>query len=213
MRDKTLRCIAAGVFLASVLAVPRVEAQQASPDRELPAPIVAVIDFKRVVETSLAGRSVIRQTNERHARIQKEIAKDTAELEAAKQQLERQRAILAPDVFQKNWREFQARVQQYRKSVQIEQRKLDLMLGQNMLRVEAKLVEVLRDIAQELGANIVIDAGPGRGNVLFSDAQLVVTSLAIERLNRALPDIKVEEPVIGAKSAETTPRLRVPKVQ
>lgn len=208
------RVVSAAVFVAAVLLpLTAVQAQNSGAKRVLPPPVVAMIDFKRAVEDSNAGRSIIRQINERHARIQKEIAKDTAALETNKQELERQRALLAPDVFKKRWREFQFKVQQYRKSIQGEQRRLDLMLGQSILKVEAKLVVVLRELATELGANIVIDAGPGRGSVLFSDALLVITKEATERLNKVLPDVEVKEPVIDQKTAPGAPRLQVPKVQ
>ena len=181
--------------------------------KTLPPPLIAVIDFKKAVEDSEAGKNVRRQVNERHTRIQKEIAKSTAELEKTKQELERQRAIYPPEEFKTKWRDFQVRVQQYRKSVQIEQKKLDLMMRHNMLRVEAKLAEVLRDMAQELGANVVIDAGPGRGSVLFADAALVVTEEATKRLNKAMPTIDVEEPQIVQKPPPQTPRLQAPKEQ
>lgn len=182
------------------------QAEQAGAGPVLPPPNVAVIDFKRAVEDSEAGKSVRRQVAERHARIQKEIAESTAELEKTKQELERQRAIFPPEEFKTKWREFQVRVQQYRKSVQIEQKKLDLMMGHNILRVEAKLAEVLQAMAQELGANIVIDAGPGRGSVLFADSALVVTAEATKRLNKEMPTIDVEEPETVQRAPPQKPK-------
>ncbi|NKB57044.1 MAG: hypothetical protein GKS00_11990 [Alphaproteobacteria bacterium] len=200
-------------FVASVFLLSPAQAQQAGGKRVLPKPVVAVIDFKRAVEESSAGRSIFRQINERHERIQKEIVKNTAELEKTNQELERQRALLAPDVFKQKYREFQYKVQQYRTSVQTEQRRLDTMLGQGILKVEAKLTEILRNIAHDLGANIVIDAGPGRGSILFSDSKLLVTDEAKARLDKVLPDVKVQEPIADPKATTQTPRLRVPRVQ
>ncbi len=215
MFDIQVTRIFATVALALTLLAPSIEAQaqKTSGKRVLPPPIVAMIDFKRVVENSAAGRSIIQQINQRHARTQKEIAKDTAALENSKQELERQRAILAPDVYKSKWRDFQVKVQQYRKSIQGEQRRLDAMLAQGILKVEAKLVEILRELANDLGANIVIDAGPGRGSVLFSDARLVITKEATERLNQVLPDVIVQEPVANTQTEPQKPRLQVPKVQ
>ncbi|MBI08085.1 MAG: hypothetical protein CMM55_01065 [Rhodospirillaceae bacterium] len=189
------------------------KAQQTGGLPALPSPLIAVIDFKRAVEESDAGKSIIRQINERHRRIQKEIAADTTALEESKRKLEQQRAILAPDAFKQRWRDFQMRVQEYRQGIQREQKKLDLMLGQSILQVEARLAEILRAMAQEIGSNLVIDAGPGRGNVLFSASQLILTEQAKERLNEVLPDIKVVEPTLKQRSNRHTPRLQVPKVQ
>ena len=189
------------------------KAQQTGGLPALPSPLIAVIDFKRAVEESDAGKSIIRQINERHRRIQKEIAADTTALEESKRKLEQQRAILAPDAFKQRWRDFQMRVQEYRQGIQREQKKLDLMLGQSILQVEARLAKILRGMAREIGLNLVIDAGPGRGNVLFSASQLILTEQAKERLNEVLPDIKVVEPTLKQRSNRHTPRLQVPKVQ
>lgn len=204
---------AAAIFVALVLPVSAAQSQQAEKVPVLPVPVVAVIDFKRAVEESNAGKSVFRQINEHHQRIQKEIAADTADLENSKRQLEQQRAVLAPEAYKQQWRNFQVRVQEYRRGIQAEQKNLDLMLGQSILKVEAKLAVILRTMAQEMGANIVIDAGPGRGSVLFSDSSLVVTAQAMARLNKELPDIKVVAPVVRQDPASQTPRLQIPKVQ
>ena len=204
---------AAALAFSLVFQISSAKSQQPATLPALPAPVVAVIDFKRAVEDSTAGQSIIRQINERHARIQKEIANDTAVLEADKRQLDQQRAVLAPDIFKQRWREFQIRVQKYRRDIQTEQKKLDLMLGQSILKVEAELAKILRDMAHEMGANIVVDAGPNRGNILFTDSKLVVTAQATQRLNQILPDIEVVEPVLQQRPVQQTPRLKVPKVQ
>ena len=122
------------VIVASLLFMPFVaKGQQTGGLPALPTPLIAVIDFKRAVEESEAGKSIIRQINERHRRIQKEIAADTTALEKSKRELEQQRAVLAPEVFKQRWRNFQIRVQEYRQGIQREQKNLDLMLGQSIL--------------------------------------------------------------------------------
>ena len=203
-------CFAAVVTMSFFILTSAARSQQSG---ELPSPLVAVIDFKRAVEESKAGRGIIKQINERHRRIQKEIAADTSALEEAKRQMEQQQAILAPNAFKQRRREFQMRVQAYRRGVQTEQKKLDLILGQNIQKVEAKLAKILREMAQELGANLIIDAGPGRGNILFTDSRLVVTEQAKARLNNVLPYIKVVEPVLKQRPNSQAPQLQVPKVK
>jgi outer membrane protein len=196
-----------------MLMLPAAHGQQLTEQGSLPTTVVAVIDFKRAVEESTAGQGIIRQINERHKRIQKEIAKDTDELERGKQELDRQRTLLAPEAFKQKLREFQIKAQQYQRAVQLEQRRLDAMLGQGMLSVEAKLVEILRDVANDFGANIVIDAGPGRGSILFSDSSLVITDIAKARLNKILPEVKLKEPTEAPKGGKQTPRLQLPRSQ
>jgi len=185
-------------------------AQEKAP-RTLPAPRIAVIDFQRAVRESAAGKSVVRQINERHAKFQKEIQATTTQLEQDRQELSRQQTVLAPEAFQQKRRQFQLRAQAYQKNVQQAQRQLDRMYRQGLITVEVALAKVLRDLATELGANIVIDAGPGRGTVLFTDALLIVTEDATARLDKVLPDVKVTEPVAQAATDGAAPRLQVPR--
>ncbi len=185
-------------------------AAQQKPARSLPAPRIAVIDFQRAVRESAAGQSVTRQINERHAKFQKEIQETTNQLEKTRQELTLQQSILAPDVFQNKRREFQLKAQEYQKNVQQAQRQLDRMLRQGMNKVEVALAKVLRDLATELGANLVIDAGPGRGTVLFTDALLIVTEDAKARLNKVLPDVAVTQPIEQPAAGGAAPRLQVP---
>ncbi len=196
------------IAVAMVFVAPSLRAQEKS--RAMPAPRIAVIDFQRAVRESAAGQSIIRQINDRHAGFQKEIGKVTAQLETSRQELGRQQALLAPEIFRQKRKEFQTKAQRYQKFVQQARKKLDVMFRQGMKKVELKLAKVLREIANERGANIVIDAGPGRGNVLFTDALLVVTDEAKTRLNAVLPDVKVVEPEKGAESTESAPRLNMP---
>ena len=186
-------------------------AAQQKPVRSLPTPRIAVIDFQRAVRDSTAGKSVVRQINERHATFQKEIQESTNQLEKARQELTLQKTILAPDVFQKKRREFQLKAQLYQRNVQQAQKQLDSMFRQGMNKVEVALAKVLRDLATELGANIVIDAGPGRGTVLFTDALLVVTQDAKARLDKVLPDVTVTEPVEKPAAGGAARRLQGPR--
>lgn len=189
------RAICGAAALLFLMGQPSV-AQTPAPDtvRKLPAPVIAVVDFQRVVRESNAGQSIIKQINQRHAGFQKEIQAITAQLEQARQELSRQQSILAPDVFAQKRQEFQGRAQQYQRSVQDAQKKLDIMLRQSMRTVETALANIVAEVATEMGANLVIDAGLGRGEVLFTDSELVITDDAKARLNNILPDVKVVEP-------------------
>lgn len=183
---------------------------QAKSKRVLPTPVIAVVDFKKAVRESNAGQSILKQINARHAKFQKEIQKMTNQLEKSRQELARQQNILAPDVFAQKRQEFQTKAAQYQRTVQAAQRKLDIMLNHSMRQVEVKLAQVVATIANELGANLVIDAGQGRGDVLFTHPDLLITEAAKERLNKLLPDVKVVEPTMKpAPGAAQKPRLQV----
>lgn len=189
------RVICGAAVLLFLFAPP--SAAQAPPPqaaRTLPAAVIAVVDFNRVVRESTAGQSILKQINDRHAGFQQEIQAITSQLEQARQELARQQSILAPEVFAQKRQEFQVRAQEYQRSVQDAQKKLDTMLRQSMRTVESTLATIVAEVATDFGANLVIDAGLGRGEVLFTDGSLVITDEAKARLNKVLPDVKVVEP-------------------
>jgi outer membrane protein len=203
---RTARLIC-GVFAFVILLEYPVFAQQKPQEapaqqRTLPPPVIAVIDFKRVITESKAGKSVVNQINQRHAQFQKEIQQITSQLEQSRQELSRQQSVLAPDVFAQKRQEFQKKAGDYQRTVQEAQKKLDIMLRQGMGTVENSLRQVVAQVAAQMGANIVIDAGLGRGDVLFTEASLVITNEALHRLNQVLPDVKVVEPVESAPQGQ-----------
>ena len=208
--DRRRACAAIVTAMVFLWSATPLSAQQESV-RKLPMPRIAVIDFQRAVRQSAAGKSVVRQINERHAKFQKKIQTTTDQLEQARQELTRQQTILVPQVFQEKRRKFQLEAQEYQKNVQQAQRQLDAMLRQGMTKVEVALAKVLRDLATELGANIVIDAGPGRGTVLFTDALLIVTEDAKVRLDKVLPDVKMPEPAQLPAGSGAPPTLQIPR--
>jgi len=205
---------AMGLFLV-VLPLHAQQSKKAQKQTAIPAPLIAVIDFRGAVRVSSAGQSVIRQVNEKHAQFQKEIQDMTAKLEKSRQELSRQRTLLAPEVFKQKRDAFQARAQRYQKTVQQAQKQLDALFAQGMRQVEVTLAKVVRDIATERGVNIVMDAGPGRGLVLFADSQLVITAEARDRLNKVLPDVKINMPTAKQQSAPRgqSQTLRLPNTK
>ena len=206
---QALRSITGALAVLFMLSSP-VAAQQTAPkpSQKLPAPVIAVVDFKKAVRESSAGQSIICQINLRHSGFQKEIQSITTQMEQSRQELARQQSILAPEVFAQKRQEFQIKAQEYQRTVQDAQKKLDYMLRQAMRKVEVELANIIAEVAADFGANLVIDAGPGRGDVLFTDAGLVITEEAIQRLNKGLPDVEVVEPVAGVANGGATPRGR-----
>src|SRR3546814_12090538 len=65
---------------------------------QMPAPVIAIIDFQRVTRDSAAGKDVRAQIDKQYAAYQAEIKKVQDELEQARSELAEQQALLSPEM-------------------------------------------------------------------------------------------------------------------
>lgn len=178
------------------LAPSAVSAQQEQPPAKatVPAPVIAVIDFQRVVRRSLAGKSVRQQIDARQAVFQDEVKKIQQKLEKARVELSERPANMTDDEFEKKRKDMRKRVADLQSLVQRRKRELDQVFNAGMRQVDLALVEVLKDLAEEQGINLILNAGRGRGLVLFAENRIVVTEEALRRLDERLPRVELTKP-------------------
>ena len=168
--------------------------EQAPAKATVPAPVIAVIDFQRVVRRSLAGKSVRRQIDARQAVFQDEVKKIQQKLEKARVELSERPANMTDDEFEKKRKDMRKRVADLQSLVQRRKRELDQVFNAGMRQVDLALVEVLKDLAEEQGINLILNAGRGRGLVLFAENRIVVTEEALRRLDERLPRVELSKP-------------------
>lgn len=180
------------LLLASHVVAQGTEAQR-SPT-VMPLPVVAVIDFQRVVKESAAGRSVRGEIDKRHAVFQKEIKKIKDELDAGRETMSSRPAGMADAEFTEKRKKFRARVGELTSLVQRRKRELDNLFNTGMREVDRALAEILKELAQERGINLILNAGRGRGLVLFAEGGIVITDEALRRLNERLPTALLTKP-------------------
>ncbi len=162
--------------------------------QQMPAPVIAVIDFQRVARESAAGKIVRALVDKQHAAYQAEIKKVQQELEKTRRELTQQQAVLAPEVFSQKRKEYQSRAEELQRMVQIRKRQLDQMFVQGMRQIELALVEVLKEMAKERKINMILNAARGQGIVLFADNSIVITDEARRRLDKRLPSLTLAPP-------------------
>lgn len=180
-------------MVALCLIVQPVRAQKGKTDaREaIPAPVIGVIDFQRVVRQSKAGKSVRRQIDERQAGFQKEVKNIQQELERARAELSERPANMTDAEFEKKRQKMRRRVADLQSLAQQRKRELDAIFNAGMRKVDLALVEVLKKLAEEQGINLILNAGRGRGLVLFAENRIVITEEALRRLDVQLPYVEL----------------------
>lgn len=160
--------------------------------QESRTPVVAVIDYARAMRESKAGQSVRAQVDKRRATYQTEIKGIQTKLEAARQELAQQQAVLAPEVFARKRQEFQKEAAALQRTAQTRKRSLDQMQAQGFAQIEEALRAILQELVEERGLDIVMNAGPGTTTIVMANRDLFITDEAVKRLDKRLPKVTIK---------------------
>jgi len=189
------------VFGAGLVAGGLAQAQDKKPETPsvtaMPTPVVAVIDFQLVVKESAAGKSVRKQIDARQSEFQAEIKPLQQELEKVRAQLGNQIGGIGEAEYATQRKAIRDRVNELQRIIQERKRQLDEMFNDGMRQVDLALVDVLKQLAEERGINLILNAGRGRGLVLFAENQIVITEEALRRLDARLPKVELTKPEAG----------------
>ncbi|MPY75239.1 MAG: hypothetical protein GEU87_13355 [Alphaproteobacteria bacterium] len=172
------------------------------PPMPMPTPVIGVIDFQFVVKESAAGKSVRSQIDERQQQFQAEIKPIQQELESVRAEFSARepgtRELGAGDTeYAAKRKAVRDRVNELQRIIQERKRELDDMFNNGMHQVDLSLIAVLKELAEERGINLILNAGRGRGLVLFAENQIVITDEALRRLDARLPKVELTKPKSG----------------
>lgn len=156
----------------------------------LKSPIVAVVDVQRIMQESSASKGIQKAIESQRDSYQKEIQTLEDKLQNAENELRKQQTVLAPDAFAAKRRDFEKQVADVQRTVQERKRTLDTAFNDAMTHVQKTMLDIVQDLADERGANVVI---PRNLLVLFA-SNLDVTEAVLERLNKQLPSVPVTIP-------------------
>jgi len=178
--------------LALATALVLASAGEPAPAQEkLPAAVVAVIDYQRILREAKAARAIRDQVESRRQRYQEEIAGEEQRLHEADKELARQRGILSAEAFAERRSAFEAEVAAVQRMVQERRRQLDQVAASSLNEVRSAMIEVVSELSDARGFNLVV---PTSGLLLFSP-KIDLTDEVLARLDRKLPNIRVPERV------------------
>lgn len=152
--------------------------------------VAIVVDFQSVVRNSDAAQEVQRQIDVLRQSYQQQFGALEEELRALEAELAEESNAMAPDEFAERRRMFERRVTDAQREAQARRAELDQALDQAMDRIRNQLVEVVAEIADEQGANVVLN----RSQVVLFDQSLEFSEEALARLNEVLPAVEIEAP-------------------
>lgn len=154
------------------------------------SPVIAIIDMQRIQSESVAIQTMEQELNQRRSAFQGELQRKEEELRSTDQELARQRAILSAEAYAKKRQDLERQVTETRREIQERRKALDEAYGQGMRQVRLRLLGIVKRIAEERGADLVL----AKAQVVLVRPDLEITQEALDRLNVELPRIATPVP-------------------
>jgi|HubBroStandDraft_1064217.scaffolds.fasta_scaffold00077_23 outer membrane protein len=160
-------------------------------------PAMLIVDTERVLSESKAMKGLQGQIEGQQQALQKEFGKKQDDLRSAETELRKEQGTIATDVFQDKVKAFEKRVAEVQRDAASRKQALEQGFNATIGKVKQALVEVVRDIATERHANMVVQAGP----FLIFDPGYDVSADALHRLDQKLPSVQLVLPKVPPPGA------------
>lgn len=169
----------------------------------LPPPVVAIIDVQRILQESLAAKSVQKQLETQRAKFQAEISDQEKQLQAADNQLKEARATTPTDASVLGEQQLRQRFTEVEREVQTKRHALDDAFATSMGIVRTNLLDVVQDVAKQRGITLVLL----KQQALWHDPVLDMTGDVLNKLNARLIEVpvKIQLPAPDVSSGSQAP--------
>ncbi len=166
-------------------------AQQPETDKDVITLLnMAVIDIEVIRRNSRAFKDIRAQIVKYRKAIQADIQKDEEALRSTNEELARKRAILAPETFAEERRQFEERLVQVQRTVQKRKKGLERVGFEALKKVEAVLNKIITEVAKEQSLGLILR----KNQTVLVAKELDITPRVLKRLDTALPSLKVSDP-------------------
>jgi len=179
------------VALALACAAAAVRAQPAPSQ-----PVIVVVDMTQIMREAKAAKDVQAQVERQMNAYSKEVEQEEGELRKLRDDLERQRNALAPEVFSQRSQEYQQRYVALDRDVQAKRQGLQQSYSDAMTRVENVAMQIISDVAKERKATMVV----AKAALLYMNDGMDVTQDVTKRLDEKLPTMAVGPPKEGGEA-------------
>lgn len=188
---RALRATGAALVLALAAAAGAAgqESGDEAPRAEAP-PAVLIVDREAVVERSAPAKALQEMERRIRERVQSELDRVKAELEAEEQRLTELKETLPDDEFDDRARAFDQRVREERRAAQERSAQALRFFKDARQALASAVPRVLESLRRETGAEAILNAEA----VLSADPALDVTEQAVERYNAAMGEVRFDPP-------------------
>jgi len=152
-----------------------------------PAPALLVVDTEKVLAEAKAMKGLQSQVEGQQQALQKEFSKKQEDLRTAEAELRKEQGTIANEAFQDKVHAFEKRVADVQREAATRKQSLEQGFNESLAKVKRALVEVVRDIASERHANMVLQAAP----FMIFDPSYDASADALRRLDQKLPSVQL----------------------
>ncbi len=189
MRPSAIFTLCALAILASLTGP--AAAQQPEADKDVITLLnMAVIDTAVIRGNSRAFKDIGAQIAKYRKAIRADIQKEEEALRSANEELARKRAILAPETFAEERRQFEERLVQIQRTIQKRKKDLERVAAEAVKKVETVLNKIITDVANEQSLGLILR----KNQTVLVAPELDITPHVLKRLDTALPSLKVSDP-------------------
>ncbi len=157
----------------------------------LPPTVAAVVDYQRILQEAAASKSIAEQMEVRRKAYHDEIEQQQQILLEAERELAKQRSVLSQDAVNARQQKLEEEVQALRELTEKRRQQLDQVSAEAVSQVELALFEVLTNLAEDRGLNVILPTS----QVLFFSRQIDLTDEVLTQLDAKLSEVPVTDRV------------------
>ncbi|TDQ80518.1 Skp family chaperone for outer membrane proteins [Dongia mobilis] len=185
IKIKSLIKVAIAVAVAAALWLPSLPSS-AQDSAAIPV-LVGIVDVQKVIASSAAGQSLQKQAEQRRSQIQNDLVAKEKQLRAESDQLNAQRAQLAPADFQKQALALQEKLKAWRQEGEQKRKGFEKSYNDAQKTIFQTLQKVIGEIAVQRKLTLVLN----KSVVIVSAQAWDITDSALAQLNKVLPSVKM----------------------
>ncbi len=152
----------------------------------------AVVNIQMIMRDATAAKSVREQLEAKQKAYQAEISKKEEALQKEDQELGKQRATLAKDVFEAKVKALREKATTTQKEVASKKATLDSAFEGALGQIQKAVSDIITDLSKEKGFVVALPSS----QILYADPSMDISQEVLTKLNAKLPkiDVKFEAP-------------------
>jgi outer membrane protein len=149
---------------------------------------IAVIEYERLIQSSLAHQSIQQQLIALHDQIQGSIDADEAKLVEMDRELAMQQSILAPEAYEEKLRQFEERVAAVRDRVNGLNERIEKARGNATGQIQQAVFVIISELAEQRGYVAVLPTS----TMVYAAPSMNITAEVQQQLDARLPRVEVQ---------------------
>ena len=151
-------------------------------------PVIAVLDVQQVLRRAVAAKRIRKVMEARRKNFEEEISEERLQLQGEENQLRKQSTILSPEAMNNKRRVLENKVSDLRRKAEQKRGILNRAFNGATRELRQEIAKVLADLMKERNITITL----ARKAVLVFDQRLSVTEEVLKRLDKNLPNVKID---------------------